>query len=84
MLYIIIQPFWYHKSRTHYPCDNCRGHQSETLIIHSEDGNPSEPDVKQALDAPVTRTASAAAKPCQGDSFEFYLITGSFPDGSSF
>ncbi|GJW20069.1 hypothetical protein Tco_0027505 [Tanacetum coccineum] len=34
--------------------------------------------------APVTRTASAAAKPCQGDSFEFYLITGSFPDGSSF
>ncbi|GKB59699.1 reverse transcriptase domain-containing protein, partial [Tanacetum coccineum] len=31
-------------------------------------------------DAPVTRTASAAAKPCQGDSFEFYLITGSFPD----
>ncbi|GJW46715.1 retrovirus-related pol polyprotein from transposon TNT 1-94, partial [Tanacetum coccineum] len=24
--------------------------------------------------------ASAAAKPCQGDSFEFYLITGSFPD----
>ncbi|GJR33058.1 putative ribonuclease H-like domain-containing protein [Tanacetum coccineum] len=28
-------------------------------------------------DAPVTRTASAAAKPCQGDSFEFYLITGS-------
>ncbi|GJX01081.1 hypothetical protein Tco_0184994 [Tanacetum coccineum] len=24
----------------------------------------------------VTRTARAAAKPCQGDSFEFYLITG--------
>ncbi|GJT69651.1 hypothetical protein Tco_1028937 [Tanacetum coccineum] len=33
--------------------------------------------------APVTRTASAAAKPCQGDSFEFYLITGSFPDGQA-
>ncbi|GKF73076.1 hypothetical protein Tco_0219408, partial [Tanacetum coccineum] len=33
------------------------------------------------------RTASAAAKPCQGDSSEFYLITGSiyteFPDGGS-
>ncbi|GJV15894.1 hypothetical protein Tco_1361217 [Tanacetum coccineum] len=27
--------------------------------------------------APVMRTASAAAKPCQGDSSEFYLITGS-------
>ncbi|GJY34081.1 hypothetical protein Tco_0418550 [Tanacetum coccineum] len=39
---------------------------------------------KETIDAPVTRTASAAAKPCQGDSFEFYLITGSFPDGSSF
>ncbi|GJZ90904.1 hypothetical protein Tco_0662831 [Tanacetum coccineum] len=29
------------------------------------------------------RTASAAAKPCQGDSSEFYLITGSNPDGGS-
>ncbi|GJT47953.1 hypothetical protein Tco_0974110 [Tanacetum coccineum] len=28
-------------------------------------------------DASVMRTASAAAKPCQGDSLEFYLITGS-------
>ncbi|GJR76595.1 retrovirus-related pol polyprotein from transposon TNT 1-94 [Tanacetum coccineum] len=27
------------------------------------------------------RTASAAAKPCQGDSSEFYLITGSSKDG---
>ncbi|GJX18537.1 hypothetical protein Tco_0221214 [Tanacetum coccineum] len=27
------------------------------------------------LDAPVTRTASTAAKPCQEDSYEFYLIT---------
>ncbi|GKA14123.1 hypothetical protein Tco_0693769 [Tanacetum coccineum] len=26
------------------------------------------------------RTASAAAKPCQGDSSEFYLITGRLPD----
>ncbi|GKE08928.1 hypothetical protein Tco_1412479, partial [Tanacetum coccineum] len=31
---------------------------------------------KLLLDAPITRTASAAAKPCQEDSFEFYLITG--------
>ncbi|GJS63574.1 hypothetical protein Tco_0678138 [Tanacetum coccineum] len=29
------------------------------------------------------RMASAAAKPCQGDSSEFYLITGRIPDGSS-
>ncbi|GKB17806.1 hypothetical protein Tco_0851729 [Tanacetum coccineum] len=29
------------------------------------------------------RTASAAVKPCQGDSSEFYLITGRIPDGSS-
>ncbi|GJT34429.1 retrovirus-related pol polyprotein from transposon TNT 1-94 [Tanacetum coccineum] len=28
-------------------------------------------------DAPVMRTASAAVKPCQGDSLELYLITGS-------
>ncbi|GKD75303.1 hypothetical protein Tco_1333585 [Tanacetum coccineum] len=26
----------------------------------------------------VMRTASAAAKPCQGDSWEFYLITGNY------
>ncbi|GJZ42835.1 hypothetical protein Tco_0590090 [Tanacetum coccineum] len=32
---------------------------------------------KLLVDAPVIRTASAAAKPCQGDSLEFYLITGS-------
>ncbi|GJY39398.1 hypothetical protein Tco_0425762 [Tanacetum coccineum] len=31
-----------------------------------------------SADAPVTRTASAAAKPCQEDSFELYLITGSY------
>ncbi|GJS09966.1 hypothetical protein Tco_0366762 [Tanacetum coccineum] len=36
-------------------------------------------------DAPVIRTASAVAKPCQGDSLESYLITGSQPatDNSS-
>ncbi|GJV23899.1 hypothetical protein Tco_1376594 [Tanacetum coccineum] len=31
---------------------------------------------KLLVDAPVTRTASAAAKPCQEDSSEFYMITG--------
>ncbi|GJR87584.1 hypothetical protein Tco_0211595 [Tanacetum coccineum] len=35
-------------------------------------------NIKQLCDAPVTRMASAAVKPCQGDSFEFYLITSSF------
>ncbi|GKC34339.1 hypothetical protein Tco_1046723, partial [Tanacetum coccineum] len=30
--------------------------------------------LRQKLDAPVMRTASAAAKPCQGDSSELYLI----------
>ncbi|GJV27615.1 hypothetical protein Tco_1384063 [Tanacetum coccineum] len=29
------------------------------------------------FEPPVTRTASTAAKPCQGDSYEFYLIKGS-------
>ncbi|GKA19475.1 hypothetical protein Tco_0699390 [Tanacetum coccineum] len=49
--------------------------------IHSDDGNPTSANIKQALrqphkDALVTRTPSAVAKPYQGDSFEFYLITG--------
>ncbi|GJU04669.1 hypothetical protein Tco_1121099 [Tanacetum coccineum] len=34
-------------------------------------------------DAPVMRKASAAAKTCQGDSSEFYLITGNPDDGCS-
>ncbi|GJU65726.1 hypothetical protein Tco_1247561 [Tanacetum coccineum] len=38
---------------------------------------PESTSNSSAVDAPVTRMASAAAKPCQGDSFEFYLITGS-------
>ncbi|GJS79857.1 putative reverse transcriptase domain-containing protein [Tanacetum coccineum] len=45
-----------------------------------EDGNTARANIKQAL---VLRTASAATKPCQGDSSEFYLITGSIPDRSS-
>ncbi|GJV75655.1 hypothetical protein Tco_1507239 [Tanacetum coccineum] len=63
--------------------------------IHNEDGNPSRANIKQALVGfnPLVhsfcalstlrrsglRTASAAAKPCQGDSLEFYLITGRIP-----
>ncbi|GJX90338.1 hypothetical protein Tco_0343664 [Tanacetum coccineum] len=59
---------------------------------HNEDGNPSRANIKQALvgfnslvhsfralstlRCSGLRTASAAAKPCQGDSSEFYLITG--------
>ncbi|GJU89937.1 hypothetical protein Tco_1302360 [Tanacetum coccineum] len=36
--------------------------------------------IKRVPDAPVMRTASAAAKPYQGDSSKLYLITGSTPD----
>nr|GEU58032.1 hypothetical protein [Tanacetum cinerariifolium] len=57
--------------------------------IRRDDGNPSRANIKQALgrvlifemlktfDKLQKRTADAAAKPCQGDSSEFYLITGS-------
>nr|GEX80355.1 hypothetical protein [Tanacetum cinerariifolium] len=46
--------------------------------IHSDDGNPSRANIKQALGRRSgLRTTGAAAKPCQGDSLEFYLITGS-------
>ncbi|GKB87680.1 hypothetical protein Tco_0959952 [Tanacetum coccineum] len=57
------------------------GHSSKISVmpksIHSDDENPSRANIKPALcvDAPVMRTASAAAKPCH--SLEFYLITGS-------
>nr|GEV43164.1 hypothetical protein [Tanacetum cinerariifolium]GEV47105.1 hypothetical protein [Tanacetum cinerariifolium] len=40
--------------------------------------------VLSALKALVMRTDSIAAKPCQGDFSEFYLITGSNPDGRSY
>nr|GEZ31492.1 hypothetical protein [Tanacetum cinerariifolium] len=57
-----------------------------------DDGIPFRANIKQALDSNSLahsyrflstlrcfglRTAGAAAKPCQGDSLEFYLITGS-------
>nr|GFA22763.1 hypothetical protein [Tanacetum cinerariifolium] len=53
----------YFKSPTHYPCVgfNSLVHSLRTL---------------SALRRFDLRTASTAAKPCQGDSSEFYLITG--------
>ncbi|GKE93413.1 hypothetical protein Tco_1574508, partial [Tanacetum coccineum] len=51
---------------------------NKVLVMKSrEDGNPARANIKQDLDASVSITASAAAKPYQGDSSEFYLITGS-------
>nr|GEV17429.1 monodehydroascorbate reductase [Tanacetum cinerariifolium] len=50
------------KSPTHYPCGfNSLVHSFRALSTLRRSG---------------LRTASAAAKPCQGDSSEFYLITG--------
>nr|GEY86241.1 hypothetical protein [Tanacetum cinerariifolium] len=64
------------KSPTHYPCGIAR--TSERYVsTHSEDGNPARANIKQALCS--LRMASTAAKPCQGDSSEFYLITGRIP-----
>ncbi|GKE92654.1 hypothetical protein Tco_1573749, partial [Tanacetum coccineum] len=83
------------KSPTHYPCDNCQNIRVILFSIHSDDGNPSRVNIKQLYGRKIVtidssyrlsamrrlypRTASTAAKPGQGDSFEFYLITGSFP-----
>ncbi|GKC61897.1 hypothetical protein Tco_1089495 [Tanacetum coccineum] len=65
--------------------------ESRNSSTQDEDGNPSRANVKQALDLnPLAhsfcdlstlrrsglKTASTAAKPYQGDSSEFYLITG--------
>nr|GEU43322.1 hypothetical protein [Tanacetum cinerariifolium] len=47
----------------------------DRLEVHSDDENPSRANIKQALGS--LRTAGAAAKPCQEDSSEVYLITGS-------
>ncbi|GKB75676.1 hypothetical protein Tco_0942571, partial [Tanacetum coccineum] len=41
----------------------------------------SQHQTSSAIDALVMRTASAAMKPYQGDSSEFYVITSSNPDG---
>nr|GEU53242.1 retrotransposon protein, putative, unclassified [Tanacetum cinerariifolium] len=56
----------------------------DRLEVLSDDGNPSRAIIKQALGIVFStlrrfglRTAGAAAKPWQGDSSEFYLITGS-------
>nr|GEZ65177.1 retrovirus-related Pol polyprotein from transposon TNT 1-94 [Tanacetum cinerariifolium] len=54
----------YFKSPTHYPCVgfNSLVHSFRALSVLRRSG---------------LRTASTAAKPCQGDSLEFYMITGS-------
>nr|GEY92156.1 hypothetical protein [Tanacetum cinerariifolium] len=56
----------YFKSHTHYPCVgfNSLAHSLRAL---------------SALRRFSLRTTSTAAKPCQGDSLEFYLITGRIP-----
>ncbi|GJV88091.1 hypothetical protein Tco_1532029 [Tanacetum coccineum] len=51
-------------------------HQSDTKVFTMMMEILSEPTSNKLCDALVMRTASAAAKPCQGDSSEFYLITG--------
>ncbi|GJR89217.1 hypothetical protein Tco_0213228 [Tanacetum coccineum] len=62
-------------SESHNWRDLPRDNPLVSVEVFSEDGNPGRVNIKQALDAPVLRTASAAAKPCQGDSSDFYLIT---------
>ncbi|GJR97695.1 hypothetical protein Tco_0269869 [Tanacetum coccineum] len=67
-------------------------HPCDTKVLNNEVGNPSReyqtslvginPLVHSfralsTLRRSGLRTASAAAKPCQGDSLEFYLITSS-------
>ncbi|GJR72375.1 hypothetical protein Tco_0084740 [Tanacetum coccineum] len=53
-------------------------HQSDTQVITVKMEIMLEPTSNKIMvDALVIRTASAAVKPCQGDSLEFYLITGS-------
>ncbi|GJY40090.1 hypothetical protein Tco_0427360 [Tanacetum coccineum] len=51
-------------------------HQSDTKVLTMTMEILPEPTSNKLCNAPVMRTASAAAKPYQGDSLEFYLITG--------
>ncbi|GKB17479.1 hypothetical protein Tco_0851402, partial [Tanacetum coccineum] len=76
------------KSPTHYPRGIARTSEWYEST-HNEDGNPSIANIKQALvgfnslvhslralstlRCSGLRTTSATAKPCQGDSLEFYL-----------
>ncbi|GJU30185.1 retrovirus-related pol polyprotein from transposon TNT 1-94 [Tanacetum coccineum] len=53
---------------------------NENLVLKAELTKKEQMVEKKVFDEVVTRMASAAAKPCQGDSFEFYLITGSDVD----
>ncbi|GKC32269.1 hypothetical protein Tco_1039563 [Tanacetum coccineum] len=56
--------------------------QASRQISKQASGSANAPEeieyiVPESLDAPVMRSASTIAKPCQGDSSEFYLITES-------
>ncbi|GKC35612.1 hypothetical protein Tco_1047996 [Tanacetum coccineum] len=53
------------------------GHQSDTYVFTMKMENTSVFNLitNDWVDAPVMRTTSAAAKPCQEDSLKFYLIT---------
>ncbi|GJY49185.1 hypothetical protein Tco_0439141 [Tanacetum coccineum] len=53
--------------------ETCHNTNDSASPLGNEDENPARANIKQALDAPVTRTTSAAVKPCQEDSTEFYL-----------
>ncbi|GJZ83501.1 hypothetical protein Tco_0648674 [Tanacetum coccineum] len=57
-------------------CDNAKARLMYLFASYLLSSSRSGLSSKGHLDALVTRTASAAAKPCQGDSFELYLITG--------
>ncbi|GJZ33335.1 hypothetical protein Tco_0578771 [Tanacetum coccineum] len=58
-------------------------HQSDTKVFTMTMEILPESTSNKLCDALVMRTASAAVKPCQGDSSEYYLIIGSNPDGNS-
>ncbi|GJZ27538.1 hypothetical protein Tco_0571791 [Tanacetum coccineum] len=51
-------------------------HQSDTKVFTMTMESLPEPTSNKLCDALIMRTASAATKPYQGDSSEFYLITG--------
>ncbi|GJT96464.1 hypothetical protein Tco_1091982 [Tanacetum coccineum] len=52
-------------------------------LVHDESNSQPHAHTQRSKvsNAPVMRTASAAVKPCQGDSLKLYMITSSNPDG---
>ncbi|GJX08853.1 hypothetical protein Tco_0196785 [Tanacetum coccineum] len=61
---------------SHCICSICK-HPSDTKVLIMKMEILQEPTSNKLLVGDILRTASAAVKPCQGDSSEFYLITGS-------